>query len=220
MIAVEGPAAQELRTLFYRTRRRFVREPFPDDVLPILRTHARPVWVLASRALPRRLLHREYLLRIKQAKTRIDLANSYFIPERRVRRALARAVARGVRVRVLVPEKGDVAFVHFAVEAFFDTLLTRGIEVYSMPGPMLHSKTAIIDDEFTTIGSYNLDDRSWRRNLEVNLAVLDAPFARHVRSWFEHDLAQAKRIDLATWRDRSWGRMGAEVLARTFRKFL
>jgi cardiolipin synthase len=219
MIAVQGPAAQELRTLFYRTRRRFVRAPLPADVLPLTRDHARPVWVLASRALPKRYVHREYVLRIQRAKTRIDLANSYFVPDRRVRMALVRAVARGVRVRVLVPERGDVPVVHFAVEAMFDTLVRRGVEMYSMPGPMLHSKTAIIDDEFTTIGSYNLDERSWRKNLEINLAVVSPPFAKHVRAWFEHDVALSKRVDLASWRTRSWTRMGAEMLALTFRKF-
>jgi cardiolipin synthase len=218
MIAVEGPTAQELRTLFYRTRRRFVREPYPADMIAVTRDHSRPVWVLASRALPKRQLHREYVMRIKKAKRNIDLANSYFVPDRRVRLALVRAVARGVRVRVLVPERGDVPVVHFAVEAMFDTLLRRGVEIYSLPGPMLHAKTAIIDDEFTTVGSYNLDERSWRKNLEVNLAVLDAPFARYVRSWFERDLARARRVDLATWRTRPWTRVGAEWLALTFRK--
>jgi len=217
MISVRGPAAQELRALFYRTRRRFVRDPIPADVTPVRRAHTRPVWVLASRALPRRLLHREYVLRIQRATRRVDLANSYFVPDRRVRVALARAVARGVRVRVLVPERGDVPVVQFAVEAMFDRLVRRGIEVYSMPGPMLHAKTAIIDD-FTTIGSYNLDERSWRKNLEVNLAVEDPTFAGHVRGWFEHDLSRATRVDLATWRTRPWTRMGAEWLALTFRK--
>jgi len=218
MIAVIGPTAQELRTLFYRTRRRLVREPLPADVAPILRAHPRPVWVLASRALPKRLVHREYLFRIRTAKRHIDLANSYFVPERRVRIALARAVARGVRVRVMVPARGDVPAVQYAVEALFDALLRRGIEVYSMPGPMLHAKTAIIDDEFTTIGSYNLDERSWRKNLEINLAVEDADFARYTRTWFEDDLRRCKRIDLATWRTRPRTRVIAEWLSLAFRK--
>ncbi len=218
MIAVRGPAAQELRTLFYRTRRGIVRGPYPADVVPIHRVHERPVWVLASRVVPRRLVHAEYLWRILHARERIDLANSYFVPNHRVRIALARAVARGVRVRVLVPEKGDVPVVHYAVESMFDTLVRRGIEVHAMPGPMLHAKTAIIDDVFTTIGSYNLDERSWRMNLEVNLAVEDAAFARYVRSWFEHDLAASKRIDLATWRTRPWTHKSAEWFARTLRK--
>jgi cardiolipin synthase len=218
MIGVEGPAAQELRTLFYRTRRRFVRGPLPPDVLPILPTHARPVWVLSSRALPKRLVRREYATRIQRARRRIDIANSYFVPDRRVRRALGRAVARGVRVRVLVPERGDVPIVHFAVESLFETLLRQGIEVYLMPGPMLHAKTAVIDDEFTTIGSYNLDERSWRKNLEVNLAVKDDAFATYVGGWFEHDLLVARRLDLKTWRERSLGRIAVEVLARSLSK--
>jgi len=217
-ICVRGPAAQELRTLFYRTRRRFVRASLPADVVPIVRVHPSPVWVLASRALPKRLIHHEYLVRIRRARVSIDIANSYFVPDRRVRRALSSAVARGVRVRVLVPEKGDVPVVHFAVEALFDTLLRRGVEVYALAGPMLHAKTAIVDYDFTTIGSYNLDERSWRKNLEVNLAVEDAAFARYVRSWFDRDVARAQRLDLTAWRKRSWQRRSAEVFARTFRK--
>jgi cardiolipin synthase len=217
-IAVRGPAAQELRTLFYRTRRRIVRAPTPDDVVPIQRNHARPVWVLATRAVPRRLIHREYVRRIQHARRQVDLANSYFVPDRRVRAALTDAVARGVRVRVLVPEHGDVPIVHYAVEASFDRAIRRGIEVYAMPGPMLHAKTAIIDEAFTTIGSYNLDERSWRMNLEVNVAVEDAAFARHVRTWFEHDLANARRIDLATWITRRWTRKPAEWVALALRK--
>jgi cardiolipin synthase len=123
-----------------------------------------------------------------------------------------------VRVRVLVPAKGDVAMVQFAVEALFDALIRKGIEVYTFPGPMLHSKTAVIDEEFTTVGSYNLDERSWRKNLEVNLAMRDAAFARHARASFERDLTLATRIELAAWRQRSWGQRGAELVARTFRK--
>ncbi len=218
MIAVKGPAAGELRALFYKTRRRFIPGALPDGVKALPQAHPGPVWVLASRARPKRLLHLEYVRRIRGARARVDLANSYFVPDRRVRVALAHAVARGVRVRVLVPERGDVPMVQFAVEAMFDALLRRGVEVYSLPGPMLHSKTAIIDEAFTTIGSYNLDERSWRKNLEVNLAVEDAPFARHVRGWFERDLARASRVDLATWRTRHWSRKGAEWLARSFRK--
>jgi cardiolipin synthase len=84
---------------------------------------------------------------------------------------------------------------------------------------MLHSKTAVIDDQFTTIGTYNLDERSWRKNLEVNLAVEDRAFAQHVRSWYERDLASAMPIDLKTWRQRSLGRRGFEWAAFAMRRF-
>jgi cardiolipin synthase len=94
----------------------------------------------------------------------------------------------------------------------------HGVEIWALPTTMLHAKTAIVDDEFTTIGTYNLDERSWRKNLEINVAVEDAAFARHVRSWYESDLQTAKRIDLATWRQRSLARRGFEWAAYTLRR--
>jgi cardiolipin synthase len=218
VIQVHGDTAQELRTLFYRTWRKLTREAAPLDVRPLSRRHVRPVWVLASQWRTRRSIHREYVHRIGNARQGVDIANSYFVPDRRVRSALFRAVLRGVPVRVLLPAKSDVPVVQFAVEALFDTLLRHGIEIWTLPGAMLHAKTAIIDDAFTTVGSYNLDERSWRKNLEVNLAVEDRAFARHVRSWFERDLSAATRIDLATWRERSLARRGFEWAAYAMRR--
>jgi cardiolipin synthase len=177
-----------------------------------------PVYVLASQWRLRRSIHREYVVRMTRARERIDIANSYFVPDRKVRVCLFRAVQRGVRVRVLLPSKSDVPAVQFAVEALFDTLLRHGVEIWTMRGTMLHAKTAIVDEEFTTIGSFNLDERSWRKNLEVNLAVEDGPFARHVRTWFERDLAAAAPVDLDLWRDRSLARRGFEWAAYAMRK--
>jgi cardiolipin synthase len=218
MIEVHGDAAQELRTLFFHTWRRLTRERPPGDVRTLRRKRDRSVWVLASQWRFRRSIHREYLVRINRAHTRIDIANSYFVPDRNVRAALFRAVRRGVAVRVLVPSQSDVPVVQYAVEALFETLIRRGVQIWALPGPMLHAKTAIIDERFTTIGSYNLDQRSWRKNLEVNLAVEDAGFARHVRRWFEGDLAVSTRIELDAWRGRSLTRRGLEWASYAFRK--
>ncbi len=218
MIQLRGPAAQELRSLFYRTWRSLTGERRPAGMLPFRRRRRRPVWVLASHWRFRRSIHREYLVRINRARDRIDLANSYFVPDRSVRAALFRAVDRGVTVRVLVPKDSDVPVVQYAVEALFDTLLRSGVQVWALRGPMLHAKTAIIDDEFTTIGSYNLDQRSWRKNLELNLAVEDAAFARHARRWFERDLESAERVELSVWRRRSLPRRGLEWASYAMRK--
>ena len=218
VIHVRGEATEELRSLFYRTWRKLTRDAAPLDVRPLSRNHQRPIWVLVSQWRTRRSIHREYVHRIGHARRRVDIANPYFVPDRRVRFALFRAVRRGVCVRVLVPSKSDVPVVQFAVEALFDTLLRHGVEIWTMPGTMLHSKTAIIDESFTTSGTYNLDERSWRKNLEVNLAVEDRAFARYVRSWFERDLAVAARIDLGTWRRRSLSRRGFEWAAYAMRR--
>jgi cardiolipin synthase len=217
-IEARGPAAGEVRSLFYRTWRRLTGEPAPAGVSPLRRRRSGRVWVLASQWRTVRSVHREYVERIRRARDRIDVANPYFVPDRAVRRALFRAVRRGVRVRVLVPEASDVAVVQFAVEALFDTLLRHGVGVWTLPGGMLHSKMAMIDDSFTTIGSYNLDERSWLKNLEINLAVDDAAFTEHVRAAFERDLEVARRLDVDGWRERSLSRRGLEWVAYALRR--
>jgi cardiolipin synthase len=216
VVEVEGHAALELRTMFYKTWRRVTRQPSPLGLVRLGRKKHRPVWVLSSLQ-SRRSLRREYLLRIKGARRSVDIANSYFIPDRRVRNALFRAIARGVRVRVLVPSNSDVQVVQYAQEALFDRLLRHGVELFCFPGPMMHAKTAIIDGAFVTIGSYNLDQRSWRKNLEVNVAVEDAAFAQHVGASFDRDLARAARVDLSSWRNRPLARRGVEWVAYALR---
>jgi cardiolipin synthase len=218
MIELNGEAALELRTLFYTTWRRMTATRPPSDLRPLARRRTRPVWVLASQWRALRGIHREYVLRIRAATSRVDLANSYFVPDGPVRRALRYAAKRGVKIRVLVPANGDVPVVQLASEALYDGLIRSGIEIYTLP-TMLHSKSAIIDDTFTTIGSYNLDQRSWKKNLEANLAVDDVAFAAHVRGWFEHDLANATRLELHAWRDRSQLRRGLEWVALALERF-
>lgn len=214
-VSLRGPAAAELRAVFFEAWRRAAeaRGPFP-------RVSARqdgPVAIVASGRTRRRSIRREYLRRLRRARERIDIANSYFVPDVGLRGALFRARARGVRVRVLVPMKSDVPLVQLASEALFDRLVRRGIEVYAYPETILHAKTAIIDD-VTTIGSYNFDERSFRKNLEANVFIDDRAFARHARAWFEHDLAQAERIDLARWRERGVARRVGEALAFALRR--
>lgn len=227
MIQVKGHVVEELRTLFYKTWRRvwFRNLPHelvpmnqPRDLVPLSKRPTGRVYVLASLRRSRRNLMKEYLNRINRARVSIDIANSYFIPDRAVRNALFRAVLRGVRVRVLVPTKSDVAVVQFALEAMYESLLRRGIEVFCYPGPMMHAKTAIIDDHFAMIGSYNLDERSRAKNLEVNVAVEDVAFATYVRTWFDRDVAGATRVDLYEWRARPLARRGIEYMAYALRK--
>lgn len=228
MIEVVGHAPGELRTLFYKTWRRIgfrrLRQyplgslALPRDLIPLSKHPAAKVYVLASLRRSRRNLTREYLARLNRAQRSIDIANSYFIPDRNVRNALYRAVLRGVRVRVLVPSKSDVVVVQFALEALYEALLRNGVEMYCHSGPMMHAKTTIIDDRFATIGSYNLDERSRTKNLEVNIAVEDEAFATHVRKWFDRDLETATQLDLYEWRARPLIRRGIEYMAYALRK--
>jgi cardiolipin synthase len=228
MIEVVGHASRELRTLFYKTWRRvgfrnFRQDPLgalslPNDLVPLSKRPTGKVYVLASLRRSRRNLRREYLSRLNHAQKSIEIANSYFIPDRHVRSALYRAALRGVRVRILVPSKSDVAIVQFALEALYESLMRNGVEMYCHSGPMMHAKTAIIDDRHASIGSYNLDERSQTKNLEVNVAVDDEAFATHVRKWFDRDVERAIKLDLYEWRARPLVRRGFEYMAYALRK--
>ncbi len=218
MVGVRGDVAHELRALFFDTWRRATLSMPPADLRPVQKRRKRRVVVLANPWRKRRDIHREYLRRIYFAKSTIDIANPYFVPNRSVRGALTHAAKRGVRVRVLVPEHGDVRMVQFAVEAFFEHLLKHAVEIYMLRDRVMHAKTAIIDESFATIGSYNLDERSWRKNMEVNLAIEDEAFARHVRGWFDADCSTARRVELDEWRARPATRRALEWMAYGMRR--
>jgi len=228
MVEVRGPAADELRVLFYRTWQRVLprKQRRDPSLLPTLRpidhVPRRPVWVMANghgwRA--RRAIRATYLRWIVEAKNSIDIVNAYFVPDRGIRRALIRAAQRGVQVRVMVPANGDVTFVQWAVEAQLERLVKNGIRAWAFAGSVLHSKTAVVDDALVTIGSYNLDHRSFRYNLEVNLAIDAAPFAKIVKSSIDRDLEASVEWTHEVLRNRGFLRRLLGEIVLLFARFL
>jgi len=220
-VELTGPVTFELRSLFYNTWQHLTAAKPPKDVLPVVPGRTRRVWALASqmsRRMRRGILD-EYLFRLRRAERTVDLANAYFVPDGSFRHALYGARRRGVRVRLLVPRKGDIAVVQMAQEALYGELLARGFEVYLLRDTVLHSKTAIVDDRFVTTGSYNFDERSRIKNLELNVAVEDPAFAVHTREAFETDLLAADRLTEASWQGRGPMRRGAEMVCYMLRRF-
>lgn len=203
-IAVRGEAGRELRALFYESWRRFRPGDVPRDVGRLRRRPEGPVRVLTNRIRHgrRRSLRIAYLRGIRSARHRIDLANAYFVPSPHLVEALFAAARRGVEVRVLVPRESDVGLVRLATSTLVGALLEVGVRVFAYDGAVLHAKTAIFDESWGTVGSYNLDMRSWRFNLECNLAVHDAEFCRTLRASFEEDLAASSELSLAAWKQR------------------
>jgi cardiolipin synthase len=228
MVEVQGPAARELRAVFYETWRRVLkrrerRDPakLPRDAGVLSDSPPREVWVIANRKRPtRRAIRATYVRWILGARAAIDVVNAYFVPDRVIRRALISAARRGVRVRVLVPEQSDLTFVQWAVETTLERLAVHGIEAYAYRGAILHAKTAVIDDDLVTVGSYNLDRRSFRYNLEVNVAAKSAAFAMRVRQSIEQDLAHSTRWTLESLQSRGWIRRLLGWFAMLFARFL
>jgi cardiolipin synthase len=210
-IEILGPAAAAIRSAFYEVWRATGR-PLPSGRFDI-DSKAKGdglVRVLTNRIeyRPNRAIIRAYLYAIRHATKSIDIASAYFLPGPRFLRALRVAARRGVRVRLLVPERSDVRVVALAMNSLYGRLLSDGVQVFAYSPRILHSKTAIFDDRFTMIGSHNLDSASSRFNLECDVVVDSSVFARVARQSFERDLGDARAVDLAAWRARpGWLRL-------------
>jgi cardiolipin synthase A/B len=144
-----------------------------------------------------------FLLAMSSARRSIYITNPYFLPDGRMIRVLTEAPHRGVRVAVLLPGQSDNNIVRQASRSKFGELIKAGIEVYEYQAGLLHAKTMTIDGVWATIGSTNLDSRSFALNEELNLVVYDREVASHLEKVFAGDLAYSRRIHYRQWRGRS-----------------
>jgi len=156
-----------------------------------------------------------YIVSIVSAKTSIYISNAYFVPDRDTRRALETAVRRGVDVRVIVPgEYTDVPIVRQAARWQYEPMLRRGIRIFEYQPTMMHAKTMVVDGAWSTIGSSNFDDRSFRLNDEVNVNIYDDAIAAQMEQMFFEDLARCEEITRRRWLRRPWvDRMKEKVAA-------
>lgn len=123
-----------------------------------------------------------YLEAIDGAREEVIIANAYFLPGRRFRHALARAAGRGVRVVLLLQGRVEYALFHYASRALYGTLLDAGVEIHEYHKSFLHSKVAVIDRRWATIGSSNIDPFSLTLAREANIAVVDTGFSGELRA--------------------------------------
>lgn len=149
----------------------------------------------------RRTIERAYLRAIGHARKEIVIANAYFLPGRRFRRALLLAAQRGVRVKLLLQGMVEYRLQHAATRALYGPMLDAGIEIYEYLPSHLHAKVAVIDGHWSTVGSSNIDPFSLFLAREANVAIEDAHFAQTLASRLEWALANhTRRIEAAAWR--------------------
>jgi cardiolipin synthase len=149
-------------------------------------------------------IERAYLAAIRTAKQDVLIANAYFLPGVRFRRALVNAARRGVRVRLLLQGRVEYRILHYASRALYGQLLSAGIEILEYRKSFMHAKAAAIDERWATVGSSNIDPFSFLLAREANIFVRDAGFAGDLRSTLEGWIADgSQRIVLDDWRNRS-----------------
>lgn len=160
-----------------------------------------------------------YSLAVASAQQTIDIASAYLIPDRSALRAFARAVQRGVRVRVLIPgPHHDVPIAGTVTRHLVGSLLRRGVEVYEYQPTMMHAKVLVVDGQWSIVGSANFDNRSFMLNDELNLAVLDRGLGEALSADFEADLRAAKPVTYEAWRARPWQQRREEFWAMLLRQ--
>ncbi len=162
-----------------------------------------------------------YLASIAAAERSILLSSSYFVPDSLSIAKLAEASRRGVRVEIIVPGRHiDSKIVRKASRGLWGPLLEAGVRIFEYQPTMFHVKVMVVDGLWSSVGSTNFDERSFRLNDEANLNVLDGDFARVQEGVFEEDKAQSREVTLEMWRNRPRSERIKEWLAGLFRSQL
>ena len=222
-VRLVGPVVAQLDSVFFREwnrmHKRNMHVKHVPRALPTASSASGVCEVLSNRAFAQRFaIRRRYLESIRGAKHTITIANAYFLPSAAVLQALRHAVRRGVKVRLLLPAIVDIPLLKLAQFGYYDRFLRWGFEIYEWPETMLHHKVATFDDTFLSIGSYNLDRRSLRHNLEISVWLSRSPAVDAALQALARDMARSQQRTRAQWTQRSWRQRLVEAFAFLLRE--
>lgn len=222
-LQLDGPVVAELQKQFLSTWTEQKGAPLAErNWFPAPRKTGRQI-VRAIRSSPEDAYSQIYvtlLSAIGSAEKSVRITNAYFAPDPQLLDTLEAAAARGVDVVLILPGKTDSWLVFHAGRGYYERLLEAGVRIYERRDVILHSKTALIDDVWATVGSTNLDWRSFLHNHELNAVVLGTEFGSQLKSMFEQDLAASEAITLESWQRRPLDLRLKEVFARLWEYWL
>ena len=153
-----------------------------------------------------------FLTAINNAEKYVYITTPYFIPNDQIVSALQIASKIGVDVRLIVPKESDSWIAEHATNSYLEPLLNAGIKVYLYHKGFIHAKTMVVDDSFATVGTCNLDNRSFNINFEINALIYDSDKAKELKSHFIEDLKDCEILDKERWLERSkWCKLQESV---------
>ena len=222
-LQLEGPVVAELQKLFVATWEKQQGQALSEkNYFPALK----PMGSTLVRAIgstpdePYSQMYAALLSAIGHARVSVYLTNAYFAPDPQLLAALEAAQRRGVDVRLILPSKTDSWLVFHAGRGYYARLLKAGVKIFELRTAILHSKTALIDGVWASVGSTNLDWRSFLHNQELDAIVLGEAFGKQVQVMFEKDLANSDPITLADWQRRTLDLRMKEWFARLLEYWL
>ncbi len=222
-LKLEGPVVAELQKLFLSTWEKQQGQGLPEkNYFPALKPMGTTL-VRAIGSTPDEAYSQMYgalLSAIGHARVSVYLTNAYFAPDPQLLTALEAAQRRGVDVRLILPSKTDSWLVFHAGRGYYTRLLKAGVKIFELRTAILHSKTALIDGVWASVGSTNLDWRSFLHNQELDAIVLGEAFGKQVQAMFDKDLANSDPVSLADWQRRALDLRMKEWFARLWEYWL
>ncbi|MDE2041307.1 MAG: hypothetical protein KGI59_02940 [Patescibacteria group bacterium] len=221
-VRLEGPAAAEMQNAFERMWSRAKK----SKKLPARQRARDPEfrYVTNYPAPGRRHISSELVRAIRRARHYIYITTPYFVPTHRIIHAIKKAAERHVDVRIIIPDRSDhYPALDLGARSFFNTLFESGVRIFLYPndnGNIIHSKTIVVDGDWATVGSMNLDSVSLLYNFEANIITGNTRFAEELSAHFVRDVQSSTEVDAAAWRQRFFIERIPESLIRLVRKFL
>lgn len=196
MVKVEGPAVEGLNHIFLEDWFFATREELSDPTATAQQSgpDVCDAGVVSSGPDTEDWIHDAYFLAITQARERLYLSTPYFIPTPALLTALRTAAGRGVDVRIVLPSLSDVLLVMWASRSFYRSLVETGVRIYEYSGSMLHAKALVMDREVASVGTANIDNRSFRLNFEVSVFLASEPMNQELSAWLLDLFAHADEI--------------------------
>jgi cardiolipin synthase len=222
-ILIEGPAVAEFQNLFFET---WTDKKGPQlrgtDYYPRLKDRGSDlVQVVGSTpGEENRITFFMYVAAFLNAQRSIYLTTPYFVPDEQTVTALMDAAKRGLDVKIILPKRSDSKLALYAGHYYYSDLLRAGVKIYERQHVMIHAKTCVVDDVWSTVGSTNMDLWSFLHNNEVNAIIIGEDFASEMEGLFVSDLGQSKQVSLDEWRKRPLFPRIGEWFAHLFRRYL
>lgn len=222
-LQIEGPVVSEFQKLFMQTWEKQRGHPLATkNYFPALKVQGKDIvrTIGSTPDDPFSLMYLTLISAIGNAEKQVHLTQAYFVPDPQLLQALVAAAGRGVDVKLILPSHSDSGLVFHAGRAHYTELLQGGVKLYERVGGLLHAKTAVIDGVWSTVGSSNLDWRSFLDNDEIDAVVLGQDFAQQMEAMFASDLQASQVIDLPSWQRRPLQFRLKEWLAQVWGRLL
>ncbi|MEY8709361.1 cardiolipin synthase [Mangrovibacter phragmitis] len=218
MARMEGPIATTMGIVYscdweIETGKRLLPPPPDANIMPFEEASGHTIQTIASGpGFPEDLIHQALLTAVYAARENLVLTTPYFVPSDDLLHAICTAALRGVNVSLILPKKNDSLLVGWASRAFFAELLAAGVRIYQFEGGLLHTKSVLVDDELSLVGTVNLDMRSLWLNFEITLVIDDQGFGNDLAAVQDDYISRSTLLNARDWVKRPlWQRITERV---------